>query len=222
MSLIKLENLNKTFGKGDNSTRALSEINLEINHGDFISIIGPSGSGKSTLLNILGCLDYQDSGTYILDGKNIKSLTKSLIAHTRNKKFGFIVQHFALLNNYTVQENVSIPLDYSKTKHKNKKKIIYEVLKSLNMEDKVNEYPSNLSGGQCQRVAIARALVNNPDVILADEPTGALDTKTGQEVMEIFKELNKSGKTVIIITHNMDIANQTNRIINIVDGKIIK
>lgn len=222
MNFISLKNISKSFGKGENITWALKDINLNIEKGDFISIVGPSGSGKSTLLNIIGCLDIMTKGTYLLEDKDITFLKSKEIASIRNKKIGFVVQHFALLNDYTVYDNILIPIDYNKEKVSNKKQKVIEVLRSLGIEDKFSKYPSNLSGGQCQRVAIARALINNPDIILADEPTGALDTKTGKEVIDIFKKLNDEGKTVIIVTHNMDIAKQTNKTISIVDGLVEK
>ncbi|MEF9951779.1 MAG: ABC transporter ATP-binding protein [Clostridium sp.] len=224
MSLINMEGINKFFGKDNNKTHVLKDINLTINSGEFVAIIGPSGSGKSSLLNIIGGLDSQTSGEYTLDNINVKAIGDKGQARIRNEKIGFIVQHFALLNDYTVGDNVAIPLEYSKNNKipkKDRKQRIKDVLVLLKIEDKIDVFPKEISGGQCQRVAIARAIVNNPDLILADEPTGALDTKTGQDVIDIFKNLNKKGKTLVIVTHDMAIANQADRIINIVDGKII-
>lgn len=218
--MIEMQNIIKTYGKNSNSFNALNGINLEINKGELTAITGPSGSGKSTLLNILGCLDKATSGEYFIDNKSIKDLTTKEMAQIRNQTFGFIIQDFALIDKYTVFQNVALPARYS---NKSKKEItisVEKLLKQLGIYSKINEYASNLSGGQRQRVAIARALINNPEIILADEPTGALDQKTGQEVMELLKSINKLGKTVIIVTHDMKIADQCTRKINIVDGLV--
>lgn len=220
MELINLKNIIKEYGNGESILYALRDVNLSINKGELIAIMGPSGSGKTTLLNILGCLDLPNSGEYILSGKNILKLKSKELARIRNSMFGFVVQSFALLDDYTVYENIKIPLDYNKNKVNNKKLKIRELLKMLNIDEKINKYPTDLSGGQCQRVAIARALANNPDIILADEPTGALDKETSNQVMSIFKDINKKGKTIIIVTHDINIASQCDRIINIEDGKI--
>lgn len=220
MELISLKDIIREYGNKDNTVHALRGVDLLINKGELIAIMGPSGSGKTTLLNILGCLDSPNSGKYFLEGVDITQAKQKELAGIRNSKFGFVVQSFALLDDYTVYENVKIPLDYNKSKVKNKRLKIKETLKMLDMDEKINKYPTELSGGQCQRVAIARALVNNPDIILADEPTGALDKEMGEQVMNIFKEINKSGKTIIIVTHDLNIASQCNRIINIEDGRI--
>lgn len=220
MELINLKGIIREYGSGENIVHALRGVDLSINSGELIAIMGPSGSGKTTLLNILGCLDSPNLGEYILNGINITKLKQKDLASIRNSKFGFVVQSFALVDDYTIYENIKIPLDYNSNKVKNKKLKIKEILKMLSIEEKINKYPTELSGGQCQRVAIARALVNNPDIILADEPTGALDKEIGEQVMGIFKEINKSGKTVIIVTHDLNIASQCSRIINIEDGKI--
>ena len=222
MGLIKMKSIERKYGKKENTIQALSKIDLEVNKGDLIAIMGPSGSGKTTLLNILGCLDLPDSGDYILDNINISNLKPKELASIRNSKFGFVVQTFALLDDYTVYENIKIPLDYNKNHSKNKKQKIVSVLEKLSIEDKINKYPTELSGGQCQRVSIARALVNEPDIILADEPTGALDKDMGQQVMDIFKEINKEGKTIIIVTHDINIASHCNKIIKIEDGNLIE
>ena len=222
MGIINLKNINKKFGVKDTEVIALRGVDLEINEGEIIAIVGASGSGKSTLLNIIGTLDKQTTGEYLLENKNLKELNKCDLAKLRNKKFGFVVQHFALINDYTVYENIEIPLEYGKIKGSDRRKKINVVLNKLDIKDKINKKPSQLSGGQCQRVAIARAIVNDPQIILADEPTGALDKKTGEQVMQIFKELNREGKTVIIVTHDVSIAEQCNRIIRIEDGMIIK
>lgn len=219
--MIELKNVIKTYGNGEAKVHALNNINIKIERGEFIAIVGPSDSGKSTLLNILGGIDTLSSGTYYLNSKEISSLSSKNMAHLRNDEFGFILQYFGLINDYTVYENVALPLKYSKKKIKNKKELVREMLRKLSIENKENSYPTELSGGQCQRVAIARALINNPNIILADEPTGALDKKTGIQIMEILKQLNEEGKTVIIVSHDENIYSKCNRIIRIEDGNII-
>ncbi|MGL4774744.1 MAG: ABC transporter ATP-binding protein [Clostridium sp.] len=221
MGIINLKNISKKFGGKDTEVTALRGVDLEINEGEIVAIVGASGSGKSTLLNIIGTLDKQTIGEYFLDNEELRELNKYDLAKLRNKKFGFVVQHFALINDYTVYENVEIPLEYGKVKGGERRKRIETVLDKLDIKDKINKKPSQLSGGQCQRVAIARAIVNDPQIILADEPTGALDKKNGEQVMRIFKELNQEGKTIIIVTHDVSIAEQCNRIIRIEDGMII-
>ncbi|WP_418223251.1 ABC transporter ATP-binding protein [Clostridium isatidis] len=222
MVLIKLKNISKKFGAKDTEVTALRDVSIKINEGEIIAIVGTSGSGKSTLLNIIGTLDRQTTGEYILKNKNLDELNEHDLAKLRNKSFGFVVQNFALINDYTVYENIEIPLVYGKVKSSERRKIINQVLTKLDIQEKINKKPTELSGGQCQRVAIARAIVNDPQIILADEPTGALDKKTGEQVMKIFKALNKEGKTIIIVTHDPRIASQCNRIINIEDGMIKK
>ena len=219
--LISLENVSKTYNNGKIEVEALKNINLEITEGEFIAIVGTSGSGKSTLLNILGLLDKSTEGTYKLNGQYISNIKDKAKAELRNKNFGFVVQYFALINDYTTFENIEIPLEYAKVKKSKRKALIGDILKKLNISDKEKITPKELSGGQNQRVAIARALVNNPHVILADEPTGALDSNTSKEVMGIFQGLNKEGKTIIIVTHDVNIANYCNRIISIEDGRIV-
>lgn len=220
MGLIKMKSIERFYGKNENIVNALRGIDLSINKGELVAIVGPSGSGKTTLLNILGCLDTPNSGQYFLDDTDISKLNANELASIRNSKFGFVVQNFALLDDYTVYENIRIPLDYNKNNIKNKKQKVKEILNKLSIEDKFNKYPTELSGGQCQRVSIARALVNDPDIILADEPTGALDREMGQQVIDIFKKINKEKKTVIIVTHDLNIAAQCDRIITIEDGCI--
>lgn len=222
MSVLKVNNLCKTFSSSskESEVKALKSVNLEINDGDFIAIIGTSGSGKSTLLNILGLLDNQTSGEYFIEGINVKNLKDKELAVIRNKTFGFIVQHFALIKDFSVYDNIEIPLEYGRVKKNIRKEKIESVLKRVGLKEKIRVKTGNLSGGQCQRVAIARALVNQPKVILADEPTGALDSKTTEEIMNIFEELNKEGKTIVIITHDMTIANRCKRIISIEDGVV--
>lgn len=222
MNLIQLKKIHKVYGKGEAKVEALKGIDLSIDKGEMIAIMGSSGSGKSTLLNILGCLDKGSDGEYYLKGEDISSFKHRKLAKLRNKTFGFIVQYFALLNELTVWENIKIPLEYSKTSKKESKERIIKILKMLGIEDKIKKHPNELSGGQNQRVAIARALANNPDIILADEPTGALDKKTGKEVMQIFKQLNEQGKTVIIVTHDENVAKECAKTIHIEDGVIVK
>ena len=221
MGLIELKDIRKIYAKSDVQTIALDGSNLQIDKGESVAIMGPSGSGKSTLLNIVGCLDIPTSGEYILNGQSIDKLKGQELATLRNASFGFVLQYFGLIDEYTVYENVEIPLSYSKKTGINKKKLIKETLDMLGIADKIKKTPSQLSGGQNQRVAIARALINDPEIILADEPTGALDKKTGQEVMNILKDLNKKGKTLIIVTHDDNIASQCSRTVNICDGKIV-
>ena len=219
--LIEINNLSKVFGKNENEFKALNNISLTINEGEMIAIIGTSGSGKSTLLNILGCLDTATSGEYKLNSENINKFSEKKLANVRNSVFGFVVQYFALIDEYTVYKNVAVPLIYSSSKIKNKRIKIDELLDKLNILNKKSSYPNNLSGGQCQRVAIARALINDPKIILADEPTGALDKNNTTNIMELFLEFNKEGKTIIIVTHDEEIACMCNRIIRLEDGLIV-
>lgn len=221
MSLIELKNIKKVYGKGDAQVEALRGIDLSIEKGEMIAIMGASGSGKSTLLNILGFLDKPTEGNYLLNGQSVGKLGDKILARNRNKFIGFVVQNFALIEDYTVFQNIKVPLDYTKISKKEKKQRIITLLDKMKISDKKDKLPKELSGGQNQRVAIARALVNDPEIILADEPTGALDSKTGEDVMDIFKEFNKEGKTVIIITHDEKIANMCKRIIKIEDGKLL-
>ncbi|MGL4850817.1 MAG: ABC transporter ATP-binding protein [Clostridium sp.] len=219
---IKIKNVYKTYGKKNNLVKALNGVDLEIKKGEMVAIIGKSGSGKSTLLNIIGLIDNMDSGEYILNEENVSGISEKALASMRNKSFGFIFQHFGLINDISVFKNIKIPLEYAKVPKKEIKERVLESLREVKLEEKVKEKPKNLSGGQCQRVAIARALINKPDVIIADEPTGALDKATGKEIMEIFKRVNKEGKTIIIVTHDLEVANCCSRIIEIEDGMIIK
>ena len=219
--MIELNKIDKFFKTGDQEIQVLNDINLKVDKGEMIAIMGPSGSGKSTLLNILGCLDSQTSGTYKVCGKEITNLSSKEKAKMRNSVFGFVVQYFALIDDYTVYENVKLPLKYSTSKKKTSKKEIINLLETLGIGEKKDRYPSELSGGQSQRVAIARAMSNDPQIILADEPTGALDKKNGNDVMSIFQKLNKEGKTIIVVTHDEKIAKMCKRIILLEDGKII-
>lgn len=220
--MIKLNNVVKIYNKGkSNAFQALTDINIEIQDGELVAIIGTSGAGKSTLLHILACIDSYESGEYYIDDMLVKNCSEKKLAQIRNKKIGMVMQDFALVDDFSAIQNVMLPLDFSKSKIKDKKEKCIEALKAVGMEKFAHNQSNKLSGGQKQRVAIARAIVNNPSIILADEPTGALDSKTSVEIMELFKSLNKKGRTVIIVTHDMKVANQCNRIIRIEDGKIV-
>ncbi len=207
----------------DTTVKALDDVSLVINDGEFVSIIGPSGSGKSTLMNIIGCLDKATSGEYYVDGVEISKFTENQLAALRNKKIGFIFQGFNLLSKMTAAENVELPLIYQGLPKQERKKRVEKALDSVGMLERASHKPTELSGGQQQRVAIARALATNPSVILADEPTGNLDSKTGEEVMQILSDFNKTlGTTIVLITHDADIANHAKRVIKIYDGKIVE
>ncbi len=218
--MIKLESISKTYNLGNEKVHALNNINLNIEEGDFISIIGPSGSGKSTLMNIIGLLDNNYKGKYILDNKDISKQSDDELSIIRSKNIGFVFQHFNLLPKLTAIENVMVPLlyqGYTETEAYNKSK---EALKKVNLSHRLNHLPNELSGGQMQRVAIARAIVSKPKLILADEPTGAVDTKTGEEIIKIFKELNHGGQTILLITHDLSIASNAKKTIKIQDGEL--
>ncbi|MBI1936738.1 MAG: ABC transporter ATP-binding protein [Ignavibacteriales bacterium] len=217
--MIVIKDLCKSYKKdGTEEIKAVDNVNLEIRQGEFTAIVGPSGSGKSTLMNIIGLLDIPDSGSYSIDGKIVSDLSVDELAEIRNKKIGFVFQQFHLLPKTTAKENVEIPLIYSDKKDISG--LAADALTRVGLSDRINHIPSELSGGQQQRVAIARALVNNPEIILADEPTGNLDSKSGAEIIEVFKNLNRQGKTIILITHDQKIAEHADRILKIVDGKI--
>lgn len=219
--MIKLDNIVKIYGINTEKKRALDGVSLEIADGELVSIIGLSGSGKSTLLNIIGCMDEATEGKYFLDDMEITSLSKSKIEDIRKDKIGFVFQHFALMDYYTAYENIELPLLIKNVKRAKRKKMVNEQLEAMGIEDVKNNIPAKMSGGQRQRVAIARALISGCSVLLADEPTGALDQATGREVLSLLKDINKRGTTVIIVTHDMNIATQTDRIIEICDGKIV-
>ena len=219
--MIKLDNIVKIYGINTEKKRALDGVSLDIADGELVSIIGPSGSGKSTLLNIIGCMDEATEGKYFLDDTEITSLSKSKIEDIRKDKIGFVFQHFALMDYYTAYENIELPLLIKNVKRAKRKKMVNEQLEAMGIADVKNNIPAKMSGGQRQRVAIARALISGCSVLLADEPTGALDQATGREVLSLLKDINKRGTTVIIVTHDMNIAAQTDRIIEICDGKIV-
>lgn len=218
MVVAELKNIGKIYGKGEASTEALRGIELKIEKGDFWAIIGPSGSGKSTLLNILGCIDIPTSGEYFLNGQLVNKFTNSQLSAARNETISFIFQYFALLNEYTVYENIMLPLNCRKISVREKKQLVNYYMKRLGIEGLSKKKPTQISGGQQQRVAIARALVTKPDIILADEPTGALDRKTGEEVMKILHEINAEGKTIVVVTHDMEVAKAAKKQFYIEDG----
>ena len=218
--IINVKDIKKSYTVGTQEVNALRGINLSVEKGEFISIMGPSGSGKTTLMNIIGCLDTPSSGEYELNGSLVSKLEDDELARIRNKEIGFVFQSFNLLARNSVLDNVMLPLKYAGFKKSEAVKKSNEVIDKVGLSDRLAHTPAELSGGQQQRVAIARALVNKPSIIFADEPTGNLDSKTGKEVMTIFKELNASGQTIILITHEESIANQSNRIITIKDGLI--
>ncbi len=220
--MIKLENIVKIYDVNVENKRALDDVSLTIEDGEFVAIIGPSGSGKSTLLNIIGCMDSATEGTYELNGQNVTKMNVKQIQNTRRDNIGFVFQHFALMDYYTAYENIELPLLARNEKSKERKKLVTKTMEELGILGEINKVPGKMSGGQRQRVAIARALVTGCNILLADEPTGALDQNTGKEVLELLKEINSKGTTVIIVTHDMNIAKQANRIIEIVDGKIVE
>ena len=222
MSIIKTENLVRHFTVGTQTVEALRGVSLDINKGEFVAIMGPSGSGKSTLMNIIGCLDSPTSGTYYLNNKNVSTLDDDALALIRNHEIGFVFQNFHLLARNSALDNVMLPLKYAGIDKSEQEEIAMEVIKSVDLESRAHHQPSELSGGQQQRVAIARALVNKPSILFADEPTGNLDSKTGDDVMNLFTNLHKQGQTIILITHEIEVANQAERIISIKDGKIFE
>ena len=220
-NIITLKGICKTYGKGDGLVTALRPIDLDIKKGEMLAIMGKSGSGKSTLLNLLAGLDTPDSGEFIYNGESINTKNQNKMAKFRRNDVGFVVQHFALIDEYSVQQNIGLPLRYGKLKGTSTKKRIKEIAERLEISEKLRKYPSQLSGGQAQRVAIARAIAHKPSILLADEPTGALDEETGKSIMNLFREINKEGTTVIVVTHDTNVASFCQRIIRLHDGKII-
>ncbi|PHN85057.1 macrolide ABC transporter ATP-binding protein [Vibrio splendidus] len=219
--LVELSNIGKHYSNGDTEIRALDGVDLSIEKGEFLSILGPSGSGKSTLMNMLGCLDKPTEGEYQLDGKNVAALSANDLAGIRNQKIGFVFQSFNLLEYASALDNVALPLVYLGIKAKERRKRAAALLEQVGLGDRLDHKPNQLSGGQKQRVAIARALVNDPQIILADEPTGALDSKSGAEIEALFNQLHAEGRTLIIVTHDNSLAERTKRIVTIKDGKVL-
>ena len=218
--MINIKNLNKSFHLGDEEIKAIDNVSFKVSKGEYVAIVGPSGSGKSTLMNILGLLDVADSGQYILDGLNIDNAKEDELARIRNQKIGFIFQSFNLLGKLTALENVKIPLIYNGKTEEKSNTIAFTLLEKVGLKGRENHLPNQLSGGQQQRVAIARALSCNPEIILADEPTGALDSKTGIDIMNELEKLNNKGQTIILITHDINVAKRAKRIVRISDGKL--
>lgn len=219
--MMELSNIFKRYRMGDEEVVALKNITLTVGRGEFTAIMGPSGSGKSTLMNILGCLDKMDQGKYILNGKDISTLKDDQLAFVRNNELGFVFQAFNLIPRISLLENVSLPMLYAKVPAKERKERAITALEKVGLLDRINHMPNEISGGQKQRAAIARAIVNSPSVIMADEPTGNLDTKASTDIMKIFGDLNKEGTTVLMVTHEDDIAQHTSRIIRFRDGEIV-
>ncbi|MEM3417716.1 MAG: ABC transporter ATP-binding protein [Candidatus Nanoarchaeia archaeon] len=220
-TIVELENVTKIYRLGEVQIKALNGINLEIKKGEFVSIMGPSGSGKSTMLHIIGCLDTPTSGKVLINGKDVSKLSDDELAEIRNKEIGFVFQFYYLQENLTSIENVELPMIFAGVNENERKRRALDLLRTVGLEKRVNSYPRQLSGGERQRVAIARALANNPSLVLADEPTGNLDSKSGEEIMTLFKRLNSLGNTIVVITHDKTIASHTPRIIKLKDGKIV-
>ncbi|HLO79903.1 MAG TPA: ABC transporter ATP-binding protein [Chitinophagaceae bacterium] len=218
--VIKLEDIRKSYFMGRQELQVLKGISLSINRNEYIALMGPSGSGKSTLMNILGCLDSPSSGKYILNGNDVSMMADNDLADIRNKEIGFVFQQFNLLPRLTALENVALPLVYAGISKKQRTEMAMEVIRKVDLLDRSHHKPNELSGGQCQRVAIARALVNNPSIILADEPTGNLDTRTSYEIMNIFSKIHEDGNTVVLVTHEEDISNYAHRVIRLRDGVV--
>jgi len=219
-AFFHMEHINKFYPMGDEQAHILKDIALDVEEGEYISVLGPSGSGKSTLMNIIGCLDIPSSGRYTLRGREIEDLDEAELAEIRSAEIGFIFQNSQLLPRLTAQKNVELPMIYAGVSPRERKRRAREMLEKVGLSDRMGHYPNQLSGGQQQRVAIARALVGNPSLLLADEPTGALDQKTGRQVMALFQALNEEGRTIVMITHDMHIASCARRVVHIIDGKL--
>jgi ABC-type antimicrobial peptide transport system, ATPase component len=220
MSLIELNGINKIYNLGEVQFHALHDVNLRVEEGEFVAILGPSGSGKTTLMNIIGCLDEATTGEYYLDGLEITKQKDRRLCTIRNEKIGFIFQNFNLLPRMSAIDNVMLPLIYAKVEYEDRVEIALEMLNKVGLLDKADNFPRQLSGGQQQRVAIARAIATAPSIVLADEPTGALDQKTGRQVIELLQMLNREGKTIVMITHDLNIAQEAKRIVRILDGRL--
>lgn len=220
--ILKMSGITKDYVMGDEVSHVLKGIDLTVTRGEFLAVLGPSGSGKSTLMNIIGCLDTPTSGDYWLSGRHIADQSEAVLARIRSREIGFIFQSFYLLQKQTAYENVELPLIYANMPERDRRKRVEEVLNRVGLSDKMYHYPNQLSGGQQQRVAIARAVANNPTILLADEPTGALDQATGRQVMELFHSLNEEGRTIIMITHDSKIAAHAKRIVRILDGNLLE
>lgn len=221
MSLIKLEHVHKIYGQDGYQTVAVDDVNLEVNAGEFVAIIGPSGSGKSTLMHIMGLLDHPTEGSYELEGKSVASLSETARAHLRLKKVGFVFQTFNLLGRNSALDNVILPMVYAGKSRAAREKRAQELLEKVGLGDRMRNMPSELSGGQVQRVAIARALANDPDIIFADEPTGNLDSKSGAQILELLQKLNKDGVTMVLVTHDPQIAAAAKRTVSMLDGRVV-
>ena len=219
-AFFDMQEINKFYRMGDETAHILKNVCLKIEEGEYLSVLGPSGSGKSTLMNIIGCLDVATSGKYVLHGREIENLTESELARIRSREIGFVFQNSQLLPRLTAQQNVELPLIYAGISPRERRRRASEMLERVGLSDRRKYYPNQISGGQQQRVAIARALVVNPTLLLADEPTGALDQKTGRQVMGLFRELNDEGRTIIMITHDMNIASNARRVVHIIDGEL--
>ena len=215
-----MENVNKYYPMGGEQMHVLKDVNLDISEGEYLSVLGPSGSGKTTLMNIIGCLDTASSGRYILNGREMEDLSEAELAGIRSEEIGFIFQNSQLLPRLSALKNVELPLVYAGVRPRERRARALEMLERVGLEDRTEHYPNQLSGGQQQRVAIARALVGDPSILLADEPTGSLDQKTGRQVMELFRELSDEGRTIIMITHDMNIASYARRVVHIIDGEL--
>ena len=220
MPILKLTDICKDYMQGKEPVRVLKNINLSVEQGDYLAIMGPSGSGKTTLMNLIGCLDVPTSGTYTLEGEDLRDLSDDELADVRNRHIGFVFQNFHLMPKLSARDNVALPLLYAGVPLKERRARAEEALKAVGLEERMDFLPNQLSGGQCQRVAIARAMVGKPAILLADEPTGALDTKSGAQIMEIFRQLSDSGMTILMITHELAVAKRADKIYHILDGRL--